>query len=215
MGINLYVFSQNTKLESFEKIADTLQTEKKSVMLTSHKLFENEKEYLKTIFSNLEFISFGDILTDSENEMIDRDSFSPEQTIWQYDREILKKKNEMIYKKIVTKYDVENGYVCNADLGIYRLLWVSKGFKPLETDYYYNKEDLKFDKFWVSEYQGRKMIFLGKLDRISYRMDLAWRHSYKDYIDYVEKRYLTRDKCQYLTTLHEYYDNCRVPDSEE
>ena len=28
----------------------------------------------------------------------------------------------------------------------------------------------------------------------------------------LKKRYLTKDKCQYLTTLHEYYDNCNVPD---
>ena len=214
MGVNLYIFSQNTKLESFKKMAEELETEKKSVMLTSHKLFRNEREYLEMIFADLEFVSFGDLLTDEENEDIDRESYSSDQTIWQYDREILKRKNEKIYEKIVERYSIENGYVCNADLGIYRLFWISKNFIPLEMDYYHTKRDLRYEKFWVSEYKGKKLIFLGKLDRISYRMNLVWRHSYEDYKEYIEKRYLTKDKCQYLTTLHEYYGNCDVPDNE-
>ena len=53
MGIILYVFSQNTKLESFKRISGSLPTNKKTVMLTSHKLFENEREFLKSIFSTM------------------------------------------------------------------------------------------------------------------------------------------------------------------
>ncbi len=214
MGVYLIVFTQKTKLDSFENISKRIQTDKKTVMLTSHELFENEKRYLNSIFSDLEFVSFGELLTDHENELIDHEAYSDEYSLGQYYRNILKRKNEIIYDKISSIYEIDSGYVCNADLGVYRLLWISRGFTPLDMDYYYFKPDKRFEKFWISEYKGKKLIFIGKLDRISYRMDLEWKHSYDDYIDYIEKRYLTKEKCQYLTTLHEYY-NCQVPDSKE
>ena len=214
MGVNVYIFTQNMKLDSFKKISNTLQTEKKSVMLTTHKLLANEKKFLNDIFSDLIFLSYGDLLSDSENERIDYDSYSSNMSVGQYIREVLKKKNAIIYEKLVQKYEVDNGYVCNADLGVYRLFWIEKGFTPLNVDYYHNNSGVDYQKFWVSEFEGRKLVFLGKMDRVLYRMNLEWNHSFDDYIDYINKEYIKKDKCQYLTTIHE-YGNCHVPDSDE
>lgn len=214
MAVNIVVFSQNVKLDSFINIANRVDTKKRTVLLTSHKLLENERIFMKSIFEDCEFVDFGELLDDNENEIIDKMSFSEDISILQYYRQIMIKKNEKIYEKIIKKYGkFEKGYVCCADLGIYRLFWLNKGFIRLDMEYYYEKPDLKFDEFWVSNFEGKKLIFIGKLSRIGYRMNLNWEHSIEDYNDYVNRRYYNKDICQYLTTLHE-AGKVSIPDDE-
>lgn len=214
MAVNIVVFSQNVKLNSFAKVIDRIDNGKKTIFLTSHKLLKHEREYMKSLFSEVEFVDFGELLDDYENEIIDKSVFSEDISILQYYRRIMVAKNEKIYEKIILKYgDIERGYVCCADLGIYRLFWLEKGFERLNMEYYYNNLDLKFEEFWVSSYANKKLIFVGKLSRIGYRMDLKWEHSVEDYMNYVNKRYYNKENCQYLTTLHE-AGKLSVPDDD-
>ena len=214
MAVNVVVFSQNVKINSFSKVIESIDTSETIVLLTSHKLLENERNVMKTFFTDCIFVSFGELLDDNENETIDKESFCEESSVLQYYRQIMIKKNEAIYEKIIQRYgEIKKGYVCCADLGIYRLFWLKKGFVRIDMDYYYEKPDLNFDEFWVSEYEGRKLIFIGKLSRIGYRMTLNWKHSVEDYSDYVNRKYYIKEQCQYLTTLHE-AGKVRIPDDD-
>ncbi len=214
MAINVIVFSQNVKISSFDKKKSEIDCSNKILMLTSHRLLLNERLYLESIFPQIEYISFGELLSDKENEIIDKTSINDSPSVTQYYRKIMIRKNELIYEKIVEKYGkIDKGYVCCADLGIYRLFWLNKGFSLLEMDYYHKKDELKSDEFWVSDYNGKKLIFLGKLSRVGYRMELTWKHSADDYTNYLKGVYLTKDKCQYLTTIHE-AGKVRIPDNE-
>ena len=215
MSVNIIVFSQNVKLESFKFVVDKIDKTHKLIMLTSQKLLENEREYLETIFGEFEYISFGELLSDDENEMIDKSSYSEDIDILRYYRLIMIKKNEMIYDKIVQKYgEINCGYVCCADLGVYRLFWLEKGFVRLDMEYYHQKIDSRYEEFWVSNYAGKKLVFIGKLSRIGYRMNLEWEHSLKDYIEYINGNYNKKENCQYLTTLHE-AGKVRIPDNKD
>lgn len=214
MAVNIIIFSQNVKLYSFQKVVGEIDLEHKIVLLTSHKLLENEKKYMANMLGEIECITFGELLSDVENETIDKNAYSDDINILQYYRTIMISKNEKIYEKVVQRYgEINKGYVCCADLGIYRLFWLSKGFIRLDMDYYHNKIDSRFDEFWVTNYEGKKLIFIGKLSRIGYRMNLSWEHSIDDYIAYINGDYLDKGKCQYLTTLHE-AGKVRIPDND-
>ncbi len=63
-------------------------------------------------------------------------------------------------------------------------------------------------------WRGRKYIFLGRLDRISYRMDINWTldEGEKDRIS--QCLFYSKEECTYLTTLHESTNNV-VPDKQD
>ncbi len=67
---------------------------------------------------------------------------------------------------------------------------------------------------YVAHKNGKKYVFLGKQERISYRMDLDWKRSSDERNKLVAGNFETSDKCQYLSTLHE-SSKCKVPDKRE
>ena len=48
--INIYLFTQNLKLKSFEKFASLLNKADKNIFLTTQYLFDNEREYIEKLF---------------------------------------------------------------------------------------------------------------------------------------------------------------------
>ena len=73
---NLFVFTQNVKLESILKYAElSVSSADKTVFLTTHFLFENERAFLNAHFGNCEFRTFADYLTDEEMANCDIESF--------------------------------------------------------------------------------------------------------------------------------------------
>lgn len=70
------------------------------------------------------------------------------------------------------------------------------------------------EEVYKSEYSGKKLIFIGKLSRISYRMDLDWEQSAADYNNLVNGIFENKTKSIYLTTIHEHFKS-PVPDSKE
>lgn len=249
--VRIFVFSQNLILDSLKELSLSEFAEK-CVFVTTNSLFDEEKDLIRRIFGNCSFISFGDVLSDAENEKCDRLAYKNTYTVQEYYDEIKRIKNRRIIQKIKKKYPEYEGFLICDDLGIYRNEWLRAGFKEAELKYYYNhpastrsylvKQRLKESGFvrfgyhkirtlkrilrqeknvntidcdvYSSEWNGRRYIFIGRLDRIGYRLELQW------VLDEEEKNNINhgifhkKDVCTYLTTLHESSNNV-VPDKDD
>lgn len=63
--------------------------------------------------------------------------------------------------------------------------------------------------------QGKKYIFFGNLNRVAYRMDLQWNQLPDGEYEKINSgRYETKDKCEYLSSLHESW-KCPIPDKKK
>jgi len=229
--VNIFLFTQNVKLESFEKFKMLGEDVDKNIFLTTHLLFDNEKEYLESLFLNCQYINFADFLSDDEMQACDEDAYSENlQNTTEYYEVIKKLKNDIIIKKVVDKYKDMKGYLCSDDLGIYEKAWIEAGFERLECEYYYVpannaasvlKEESaqkvkrpRFKEVYAAEHNGKKYIFIGSLNRIGYRLDLTFKKSDYECEQLNKGEFYTSEQCQYLTTLHEMY-KCKVPDEPQ
>lgn len=240
--INIYVFTQNVKLKSFGKFVEKGE---KNIFVTTHMLFDYEKNYLCSLFRDCKFYKFADFMNDKENEECDFDAYSEKISVEEYYDRIKRLKNEKIVKKVLELYPDANKYLCASDLGIDEHVWLNANFRKIRMEYYYNcstnekdikakiKNNLKRSKFirklntiikqrkWLSNiteeiyvaFDGtKKYVFVGKMDRVSYRMDLKWEKSKEERERLRKGKFETADKCQYLSSLHE-NSKCLVPDS--
>ena len=90
--MSVFVFSQNLKLDSL-KVYSSLG-ESQNEVITTHFLFENERELLNSIFTNCTFHTFADYLTDSEMAEIDEKSYKSSTIAYEkYLSNIKEKKN--------------------------------------------------------------------------------------------------------------------------
>lgn len=237
--INIFVFSQNLKLESLAKYSKLSSTNDKVIFLTTHHLFENEIEFLSNIYHNPIFHCFADFLTDDEMEKCDNEAFvSNKKDYNKYILNIKKMKNKIVLKKILEKYDVSNKYILSDDLGIDLNTWTKNGFIKIIGDYYYvrkkdnsiktilsnitilkkmyhcfvRKNIVKKDEVFVSYFDNKKVVFLGKMDRIGYRLNISFQNSYDEWKKICLGKYDTKDNCIYMTTWHE-RSKCNVPDN--
>ena len=230
--VNIFLFTQNVKLQSFEKFKNLAGNGDNNIFLTTHLLFDNEKRYLESLYSNCLYIKFADFLSDDEMQACDEDAYSEEQqnTAEYYD--VIKQlKNSIVIRKVLDKYKNIKGYICSDDLGIYEKLWLDAGFERLECEYYYvpvikvtapdSKEvsmqkakKPKFKEVYAAEQNGKKYIFIGSLNRIGYRTDLDFEKSDYECERLNNGEFYTSEQCQYLTTLHEMH-KCKIPDEPQ
>lgn len=70
------------------------------------------------------------------------------------------------------------------------------------------------DEIYVSHKDGKKFVFIGKMSRVAYRMDLEWEKSEEEKKALQNGRFEPSSKCQYLSSLHE-CNKCIVPDSKQ
>lgn len=241
----IFVFTQNLKLDSFENFnKDIIGAE--NVVVTSNFLFENERKYLRQILKNVDFVTFSELLSDSDECEIDYKAYNHEKK--NHDKYILLIKiikNKMLVKKIREQYNDYRGFLLSNenDLGLYDYEWIQNGFKKLDCNYYYSiktsrnirsimsqitiakkmyhalkrivgREQDKFelDDVHVSEYQGKKYIFLGKMHRIAYRLSIEFSTSEEECKKLNKGHFYEGSDCQYLTTWHE-QEKCKVPDN--
>ncbi|MEQ2541896.1 hypothetical protein WMO27_11185 [Lachnospiraceae bacterium CLA-AA-H183] len=61
--------------------------------------------------------------------------------------------------------------------------------------------------------QGKKYVFFGNPSRVAYRMDLHWEYSNDEYNKLNSGKYETKEKCEYLSSLHESW-KCPIPDNK-
>ena len=235
--INIYVFSQNLKLKSIKNF-NYLGKNTINVFLTPHYLFQNEREFLEKCFDNCIYRCFADYLTDEEMEFCDEEAYiKSNKNCVTYPIYIKKIKNELILSNLNKEFSQYNGYILSDDIGIDKEVWDISGFKTLKGEYYYpfkrnitqkikdftkknfklkqNKTKQKlYDDIYVANYKDKKIIFVGKLHRIDYRLNINFVKSEYEIAKYNNHEYYTKEKCQYWTTWHEHF-SCTVPNDEQ
>lgn len=239
----LLVFSQNAKIESIiEKLKVEIKKEDNVSCITSHSLFDYEEKMLKEAFSCSKFVSFSDILSDKDNDSCDIIAYQKNvKDCGDYYDNIKDIKNELIIKRISEKYNYDRGYILSDDLGFRKKIWTRNGFISLEVEQYYSignaqviKNTImgilyrvsilvtiyrryinnKEENIYVAYHKGIKYIFVGKMDRIRYRLDIEFKQDENEKIKYNQGKFETKEKCVYLSTLHE-AGKLHIPDSEK
>lgn len=239
------IFTQNLKLESLKKFRDVVASDDKNVFVTSHFLFENEREYLSELFNNCIFVNFADYLTDEEMAKCDVDAYSPSVKYDDYLLKMKKMKNEIVLQKVLEDYPSSRKFIFSDDLGIDSRVWTKVGFRKVKGEYYYrvsfkNRARIKLsqnvtlkklyrllrggkenatrnftpEEVCVGRYEGRKYVFLGKMNRIAYRLNIPFSSSQEECDRLNAGLYETKDSCTYMTTWHE-HGKCNVPDDEK
>lgn len=242
--LNVWLFSQNLKLKSFEKFSCLSKKADKNIFLTTQYLFDNEREYLEKMFPNCQFRDFADYLTDKEMADCDEDAYKTEKSDYQKYLAIMKMlKNLKVLTNLKDDFCEFNGYILSNSLGIDEKVWISNGFKRLKGEYFYpefvsiprkikhllGKIELfrnlyfKFNgkndtrnpqEIYVSEYDSKKIIFVGKMHRIDYRLSIEFKKSEEELQKFNDGVFYPKEECQYITTWHEHY-KCFVPDDEK
>lgn len=70
------------------------------------------------------------------------------------------------------------------------------------------------DDVYSAEWNGKKYIFIGRLQRIGYRIDLNLQKDEKEKERLDKKQFYSKSECEYITSIHE-RTKCTVPDSSE
>ena len=242
----VFLFTQNLKLNSFDKFKNMVCDNDNIILLTTHYLFENERNYFKNLFKNVEFKCFADYITDEEMSECDESAYKLENKDYlEYLRWIKKLKNKKILENLKKEFPKIKGYILSEDLGIDGKVWKNKGFKSIRGEYYYENsvhllkrvkrylgeyrifrdiyykllskpQELKADEVYVAQKDGKKYIFIGKMHRIAYRLNIEFKKSEDELEKYNAGKFYPKEECQYLTTLHEMYRcGCNIPESEE
>ena len=239
----IFVFTQNLKLQSFNEYKN-FGTEA-NVFITTHLLFDNERNYISSLFTNCIFKTFADFLTDEEMAECDIQAFYPRTKLHDaYINRIKKLKNKVVIKKVLEKYnsDKKGKYILSNDLGLDVAEWHKAGFKFIKGSYYHDEKQnhtlltaiknklasysilrslYQFikkrhnlynpEEVYIAYYENRKYVFLGKMDRIGYRLNIQFSHSTDECEKLNKGCYDTKESCTYMTTWHE-QGKCRVPD---
>ena len=240
--LNVFLFSQNLKIESLNWFTSLSHSDDENYFLTTQLLFSNETEYIKGLFPNCHFKTFADYLTDEEMESCDVNAFYEGIENQEYIKKIKRLKNKKVIQNFFEKYNVDNGFIISDDLGIDSEAWVSAGFRKLNGEYYYTKPKenvlknvvkrigpikrvvksfsrkvknvkLESNQVKVAFFNGRKYVFIGSMNRIAYRLGIDFVESEEECEKLNEKQFETKECCTYMTTWHE-HDKCRIPDDE-
>ena len=227
----IIAFSSNLKLDFLFKLKSFNEKFEKIIIVTSQKLLENERLQIGTLFPGCRYISFGELLSDAENEECDRLAFNYcNGNAGLYMLQLNAIKNEKIITKIIRKYhNNTQGFLLSDDLGFIKNVWINHGFQYIVGEYYYdpkqvnvNKrtEDFKFvdkklpfDEVHVAKQNGMLYVFLGKMKRVSDYIDLEFAESEEIKDSLNRGQFIVKGKCQYLTTIHE-HNNFPIPDDE-
>ena len=224
---NIVVFTQNLKLASISGISSAIDGSSPIVLITSHCLFENEKQFIRSMIGEFESYTFASFLSDKEMEKCDHDSYSIQnQDIIKYYSEIKSEKNKLIISKILEKFEPVTRLLLCDDLGIDKQCWLENGFDEAALDYYFipknNTKEKKMSKLSVlkhylnaeiysAKYQGKKYVFYGRMDRIGYRMNIDFKRDKAENRRFVAaavmkkliKTFPVRKNTEHISTLHE------------
>lgn len=239
--VNIIVFSQNLKLEWFDK--KVIPFGLKNIVITTQELFPFEINRINSIIGECEYYTFADFLNDSEMNECEKAGLNGcKKNLDTYYQNIKTIKNHKIAEKVLNKWNKYRGYLLsdNNDLGIDNKVWTGYGFRKIPADYYFhNRSSLRsilakikplksiyhmvkpvkmssvYKKVYVSEYQGRKIVFIGSMNRIAYRMSIDFVLSKDERQRLIDGRFETKERCQYISTLHECGQCVFLPESSE
>ena len=237
----IVIFSQNLKLTSLESLF--MDKEELFIFISPHMLYDNEKKYICNIFHDAKFYTFSDFFNDEELAYCDHISYSANQeNVFEYYDKIKEVKNELLLKKINQEFGTYEGYILCDDLGIDLNVWVRHGYIHLNHgDYYHHssvsslpKKNVSFGhkikkiikkSEWISQLYyaflkkdnqdfSEVYVFIGRMDRIAYRMTLDWQRSEEEQKRLRLRHFESQFQCVYLSTLHE-ASQCKIPDKKK
>ena len=139
------VISSHLKLSSLRNYVNETAGCNKIIFVTSQQLYPNEIELLTNIFGEINTCCFSDLISDSEGEACDANSFLPfkEQgrtnyrVIGEYFDSLTKEKNKLLIKKIEKMYSPSIKLIASEDLGIVVEEWIKDGYKKITCEYYF------------------------------------------------------------------------------
>ena len=134
--MSIFVINQNVRLESIEKYKNL--GDSNNIFVSTQLLFENERNFLRKIFCNVEFKTFADYLNDDEMSSIDNNSYTSNAIDKStYIRNIKHYKNLAVIRKVLKDNSTKKRYILSDGLGISKKEWIENGFKYLKCEYYY------------------------------------------------------------------------------
>lgn len=193
---NIIVITQNLKISSLSLVQALLSEGSETLVLSTQFIFDNEKEEIERILqSKCTFKDFSDLLSDEELEACDVDAYKPsvQKTVFDYYREIKAIKNSRVISKLQSLYPANNKIIVSDDLGLDIDLWLQAGYRRVVCEYYHTESETKLQQGLISKisnkisriknllfkpiyeaYQqdGKRFLFYGSLNRISYRLSL-------------------------------------------
>lgn len=240
----IVVFSQNLNINSITVIKKYISDCDSVMLLTSHQLFDYEiKKISDLLGKNVNSCAFIDFVTMNELQKCDKEAYySEKRDVLKYYKEIKRLKNEIIANNLENKYEFDVKIILSEDLGIDKRVWINHGYKYIKGDYYYNDKSnsvkAKIKKYikniifvkkivtrkqekcnyeneiYSGNWSGKKYIFIGKMNRVEYRMMIDFQKSDEEAFRYNQGIFEDKDNCIYLTSLHEAY-RVRIPDEKQ
>lgn len=239
------LFTQKLKIESLNALKGRFSQDDKIVCLTTHDPFKYEVEQIESILGNCIYLSFADLLSDEEMEMIDTNAHTATtRDVVEYCDNMKTMKNALVYEKLTQRFGKVRGYLFtyNNDLGVKDSVWINGGFKrvkghhwdeknenrktlgnikriikkiPFTVRVYHSLKPIKkvVDEIYLSHYNGKKVIFIGKIVRIQYRINLKFEKSYEERQKLLKKEYYTPDEAIYITSIHERHKARIIPNN--
>lgn len=185
-----------------------------------------------TAFSFIDFLSMDELV------YCDKEAFKYEnKMLLRYDEKIKEIKNELVFKNFESRIYPDVRLILCDDLGIDKNVWLKKGYIYIKCEYYFNppkesflheikttfkkmpviknivkkKNRMKEEEVYVGYWNDRKYVFIGKMNRVSYRLLIDFRKSNEEAQKLFEGKFENKKICTYLTSLHEAY-RVMVPD---
>lgn len=226
--VNIIVFTQNLILDSIAQIVNMINKKYAVLFVSSHRLFENEEEYLEKIFSSCKYYTFSSFLSDLDMQLCDEEAFKEEKNnILDYYQTIKEKKNQIVISRLLDNYEPISKYILSDDLGIDENSWLNAGFIKLNFKYYYNQDEKTIQKqsfigrikdnmsksIYSAHFNGTKYVFYGSMNRIGYRVSIRFKKDKIENLLYYSAKFLRkiigkvpfcRKNVEHISTLHEH-----------
>ena len=194
---NIVVITQNVKLESLHLLRNDIKGED-TLVFSTQLVLENEAAIIsEQLGTKCTFVNFTDLMTDADFERCDVDAYHESQrSVSQYYAQIKLLKNQLVVERLINRYPCDNRIMVCDDLGIDEGPWLENGFKKVKCEYYHlpaveastrKKRVIGLLKsiinqcnrfysgdIYVANYEGKKHLFYGSLNRIEYRLNIEF-----------------------------------------
>ena len=231
---NIVVITQNVKLDSLHVLRDSLLG-KETVVFSTQLVLDNEATIIREqLETKCTFVNFTDLMNDADFERCDVDAYSEElRSVSHYYARIKHLKNQMAIERLLAKYPSDNRLLVCDDLGLDEDCWLENGFKKVKCEYYHMpvvsvpickrgiigvlkviaNQCNSFYKgdIYIANYDRKKHLFFGSLNRISYRLNIDFKKASKwENIKFITSYFFFRALKTYpknntvrMSTLHE------------
>lgn len=114
------------------------------------------------------------------------------------------------------RYYYRRGTVETVKKALHQNEWMAAAYRRIRKGFWKNSEkEQNFsryrDKIFTGQFRQKKYVFMGRLERTGYRMDIEWKQSDEECRKLLNGEFEDASRCQYLTALHE-AGNSLVPD---